>query len=225
MTQKFGMTSWDEVDVSTPKKAKTSSSDKFLKLQQGSNVVRILTSPFQYSVHRYKPDEKNPNLGKRIMSCAPNEPDPLMEKGINPSNRCYLGVIDRKTGAYKVLDASPGLVKSIITYLRDEDWGDPKQYDIDIKVDKNAGPSGYYSVVAKPKKPLSPADLEIKQQQVDLDYLKKLSTPITREEMLKRIAAADAEAGKTPAAVSAPAAEATEEAAAATDDYDFPTAD
>ena len=224
MTQKFGLTSWDDLDISTPKRAKTGSSDKFLKLQQGSNQVRILTSPAPYSVHRYKPDEKSPSLGKRILSCSPNEPDPLMEKGINPSQRCYLGVIDRKTGSYKILDASPGLIRSILTYLRDEDWGDPKQYDIDIKVDKNGGPANYYSVIPKPKKPLSPADLEIRQQ-VDLDYIKRLTTPITRAEMLQKIAAADQEFGKAPVAVvEVPETKATS-AAAAAEDYDFPAAD
>ena len=112
--------------------------------------------------------------------------DPLGDMGFKPKRRWLAGVIDRKTQSYKVLDMSTAVFKSVQKYVRDEDWGDPSQYDVDIVVDKQGGATGYYSVVAKPMKPLSPEDLEIKAD-VDLEDLKRRCTPPTPEQVQTRI--------------------------------------
>ncbi len=90
-------------------------------------------------------------------------------------------------------DANVMISKSVFDGIRElvrdtEDWGDPSQYDIDIKVDKQGGATGYYKVVPKSKKPMSPADLELKQG-IDLDFLKLKCTPPTVEQMNARVAA------------------------------------
>jgi hypothetical protein len=86
---------------------------------------------------------------------------------------------------------SVSVFKSVQELARDEDWLDPSQYDINIKVDQNGGPNGYYTVIPKSKKPLSAGDLEIKQQ-VDLEDLKRRCTPPTPEQVEERIKAIDA---------------------------------
>ena len=180
----FGATSW-ESDVQVPQGNK-SNKDLFLRLESGSNVLRLVTKPYEYLVHRYKVAETDPGFGERVMSSIFHGSDPLVDMGFKPKRRWLAGVIDRKTQSYKVLDMSTAVFKSVQKYVRDEDWGDPSQYDVDIVVDKQGGATGYYSVVAKPMKPLSPEDLEIKAD-VDLEDLKRRCTPPTPEQVQTRI--------------------------------------
>lgn len=189
---RFGMTSWDEVEIKQPQTQKRNR-DLYMRLEDGSNRIRLVTKPFEYWVHRYKADEHDPGFGERIMSSYPlYGADPLMdEKGMKPKRRWLVGIIDRKTQSYKILDMSVSVFKSIQSLSRDEDWGDPSQYDIDIKVDKEGGATGYYQVSPKPKMPLSAADLELKSQ-ADLEDLKRRCTPPTVEEMKKKIEAVHA---------------------------------
>lgn len=175
----FGLTEWNNVELGS---GRSSSKIDYLKLTNGSNVVRILTKPFQYSVHLYKAHINDDGFGTRIVACEGS--DPLVEAGSKPKKRWLLGIIDRKTNSYKVIDISTTVFKSIQELVRDSDWGDPSQYDVDIKVDNRGGPTGYYSVIAKPKKPLTAEDLEIKQT-IDLDALKQRSSPLSYDKALE----------------------------------------
>lgn len=218
---RFGATSWDEVEV---KQAKKPTRDQFMRLENGSNVVRVITQPHEYLVHRVKLDPSDPGFGERIMSSQYHGRDPLMEPPYSskPKRRWYVGVIDRKTQSYKILDMSVQVFKGIQELVRDEDWGNPNQYDIDIKVDKSAGPSAYYSVIPKSKKPLSPADLEIKQN-VDLDELKRKCTPPTPEQVEQRIAALKArKAGAATGTTAATSMSTVDTSDDSSDDFDFP---
>lgn len=186
--QKFGMTSWGDVNLQPNNTRNTR--DSFLRLDQGDNLVRVITKPFEYLVHRFKANESDPGYGTKVMSSIFHGSDPLMEPPYNlkaPKKRWYVGVIDRKTQSYKVLDISPAVFKSIQELYRDsEDWGDPSQYDINIKVNKSGGAMGYFTVIPKSKKALTPSDLEIKQT-VDLEFLRKLTTPPTQAEVLAKV--------------------------------------
>jgi len=187
---KYGMVSWDEVETQTTS-PNASRRDLFLRLSDGSNIVRVLTKPHEYLMYRYKSDPSDPGYGERVLSSIYHGSDPLMEKGLKPKKRWLVGVIDRSTQSYKILDIGPAIFKGIQTLVRDEDWGDPTQFDINIKVDKNGGPTGYYTVTPKKQKPLTPEDLEIKQM-VDLEELKRKCTPPTPEQVAERVAAIDA---------------------------------
>lgn len=236
MSNRFGMTSWDEVEISTAKTSKRNR-DVYMKLQNGNNIVRILTKPFEYWQHKYKANEKDPGFGERVMSSYPlHGTDPLMDNfGMKPKRRWLVGIIDRATSSYKILDLSPTAFKKIQELSRDEDWGDPSQYDIDIKVDEDGGATGYYNVIAKPKKPLSATDLELKNQ-VDLEDLKRRTTPPTPEEMLKRIEAINAKSKnavhavnndvevKSAPAVSSSTEEESSEEDSSEDNFEFPPA-
>lgn len=217
MTAKYGLTNWDEVEV---KQQSGQRKDLYMRLQDKNNVVRMITKPHEYTVHRYKTNPDDPGYGERVMSSLYYGRDPLIEKGLKPKRRWLVGIIDRRTQSYKILDMSVSVFKSIQELVRDEDWGDPTQYDIDIKVDKNGGPTGYYTVIPKAKKPLSAADLDIKSQ-VDLDDLKRRCTPPTPEQVEELIKAIDAKSAnnKKSGAGQATAEEDDE------DDVDFPAVD
>jgi antitoxin component of MazEF toxin-antitoxin module len=188
MTTKYGMTTWNDAGTS---RGYQNQKDIFLKLDSGSNNVRIMTKPFQYMVHKdYKPLPEDAGFGFKVpCSCFNGETCPLCEKGSKAGPRWYVGVIDRKTSGYKVLDISALVYTQITGYNDDENWGNPENYDINIKVNKKGGATGYYMVIPCPKKALSEADLVIKAK-VQSEYsedLLNLCKPPTREQLEKRL--------------------------------------
>ncbi len=184
----FGEVSWEDDVFSGGDKQKLNAKDLFLRLDEGSNEMRIITQPFQYLVHKYKKDPNNPkDFGQKVSCSAIHGSCPLCTMGDKAKPRWLLGVISRKTGTYKVLDVSFAVFSQIRKLARNTArWGDPTKYDIDIVVDKNGGATGYYSVQPISKEPLSAADQQIKDN-ADLDDLKRRVTPLTPDQVLKRM--------------------------------------
>jgi hypothetical protein len=180
--QKHGEISWSETGSSFSDK--TSGKDRFLRLTPGSNKMRMVTLPHQYYQHKYMPEGGN-KFGYKIY-CAGKD-CPLCLKGDKAKRRWFVGVIDRKTDQYKILDMGYSIMKDIKTQSDDVDWGPPDQYDIDIVVDPKAGSIGYYTVVAKPKTPMSATDI-MKQEENGTDELMRRSSPSTAEKVLERLA-------------------------------------
>jgi hypothetical protein len=185
--QKHGEITWS--DTGSNFSDKTAGKDRFLRLVPGPNKMRIVTLPHQYYQHKYMP-EGGHKFGYKIY-CAGKE-CPLCLKGDKAKRRWFVGVIDRNTDQYKILDMGFGIMKSIKTLSDDSDWGDPLQYDIDVVVDPKAGSVGYYTVVAKPKKPLSATDL-MKQEENGTDQLVRMSAPSTPAKVAERLANIDEE--------------------------------
>ncbi len=181
--QKYGEVSWGDVpSENTPVR---DNRDSFLRLEKGSNVVRVITSPYVYTVHRYK-KEGDPGFGQRVMCSAAGGSCALCALGDKPKRRWLLGVIDRKTKSYKILDISVAVFKAIHQLTRDEEWGEPIKYDLDIKVDPNGGASAYYQVMPKIPKPLSADDIQIKDM-LDLEELKRRCLPPTPDKVQERL--------------------------------------
>lgn len=191
--------------------------DEWLRLGEGSNEVRLVTAPHQYMVHKYKKDPTNPkDFGQKVSCSMIHGSCPLCDAGDKAKPRWFYGVIDRKTGTYKILDVSFAVFGQIRKLARNQArWGDPQKYDIDIVVDKNGSPANYYTVQPISKEPLSAADQVIKDS-ADLDELKRKCTPLTPEQVQKRL---DKINGVAPAATAtasaAPAAKSNGKAAPA----------
>lgn len=184
MNTTFGEITWDE-DV-FPGSERKNSKDLFLRLDEGSNEMRLVTQPFQYLVHKYK-KEGDPGYGQKVSCSAIHGSCPLCAMGDKAKPRWLIGVISRKTGTYKLLDVSYAVFSQIRKYARNTArWGDPTKYDIDVIVDKNGGPTGYYAVQPIPKEPLSAADQQIKDS-VDFEDLNRRVTPPTPDFVQKRI--------------------------------------
>ena len=183
--QKTGEVSWTETmfDPSSKKSGK----DTFLRLVPGSNVIRLLTLPYQYYQHKHIVDGGK-KYGYRVNCSVTHGSCSLCEQGNKAKRRWFLGVIDRKTNAYKILDIGYSVFKSISTFAKDGDWGDPSQYDFDIVVDPNGGATGYYTVCPKPKKPLSAADLIIREEN-DPEELSRRTSPPTPDKVREKLAA------------------------------------
>ena len=154
----YGQTDWDL--VGNENKNKDFKKDMYLRLQDGPNRIRIVTKPFQYLAHTYK-KEGDKGFGQKVYCSAPMGSCPLCEKGDKAKRRWLVGVIDRKTSTFKILDIGYSVFQNIKSLTNDPDWGDPSNYDIDLVVDRNGGASGYYKTNPKPAKPLSVADLEL----------------------------------------------------------------
>jgi hypothetical protein len=209
----FGEVSWND-DVfpgSDGGKKNNNSKDLFLRLEEGSNEMRLVTQPFQYLVHKYK-KEGDPGFGQKVSCSSIHGSCPLCALGDKAKPRWLLGVISRKTGTYKILDISFAVFSQIRKLARNtQRWGDPTKYDIDIVVDKNGGATGYYSVQPISKEPLSAADQKIKDD-ADLDDLKRRVTPPTADIVQKRL---DKINGVADTSTAAPAKAATAKAAPA----------
>jgi hypothetical protein len=185
----FGEISWnDDVFGGSDGKKNTNNKDLFLRLDEGSNEMRLVTQPFQYLVHKVKKDPNNPkDFGQKVSCSAIHGSCPVCEMGDKAKPRWLLGVISRKSGTYKILDVSFAVFSQIRKLARNtQRWGDPTKYDIDIVVDKNGSPMSYYSVQPISKEPLSAADQQIKDN-VDLDDLKRRVTPPTADLVQKRL--------------------------------------
>jgi hypothetical protein len=225
----FGEVSWNDDVFGGENKKQTNSKDLFLRLDEGTNEMRIITQPFQYLVHKFK-KEGDSGFGQKVPCSAIHGSCPLCALGDKAKPRWLLGVISRKTGTYKILDISFAVFGQIRKYARNTSrWGDPTKYDIDVFVDKNGGATGYYSVQAIPKEPLSADDQKIRDNDVDMDDLKRRVTPPQADVVQKRMdkingivsaAPSAPAAGKTVAAKPAPKA-AVAPAVSMTDDEDL----
>jgi hypothetical protein len=229
MTATFGEVSYSDDVFQGEGKKNTNSKDLFLRLDEGSNELRLVTAPFQYLVHKYKKDG-DPGFGQKVGCSALHGSCQLCALGDKAKPRWFYGVISRKTGTYKVLDISFAVFSQIRKLARNTArWGDPTKYDIDIVVDKNGGATGYYSVQPISKEPLSASDQQIKDD-ADLDDLKRRCTPPTVEQMQRRIdkingvvdpsASASAAGAKKGVATKAPVKTATKAATVSMSDDD-----
>lgn len=201
----FGEINWtDDVDGGSDKK-NSNNKDLWLRLAEGSNELRLITQPFQYLMHKIKKDPNNPkDFGQKVYCSIIHGSCPACDSGSEAKPRWLLGVIDRKTGTYKILDISIAVFSSIRKLAKNTArWGDPTKYDVDVVVDKNGGPTGYYSVQPISKEPLSAADQQIKDNDVDLDDLKRRVSPPSPEKVQERmnnILGSDSVSQVTPAA-------------------------
>lgn len=181
-TTTFGEVSWDQ-DLSTNKKFENSK-DLFLRLEPGSNELRLVTAPFQYMFHKYQVE--GDKFGKRVRCSKIHGECPLCDTGDKPKPRWFIGVISRKTNKYQILDIGWAVFNQIKTLAQNKRFGDPQKYDIDIIVNPNGGATGYYQVLGLPKEPLTAEDQKIKDS-VDLEDLRSRVTPPKADMVLKRM--------------------------------------
>ena len=194
---KYGIVNWDEPKFGKQQQYSNDSKNDFLYLKNGDNYVRLVTPPFQFSQWRFKPLEIPPEgrnkYGERVNSSLFHGKAPLQEEPWTknewhpkwPSRRWLCGVIDRATGAYKVLDIGTTVFEQI-QYLNNK-RGDVMGYDLCITKDSNKPAASMYKVIDERPTPLSAADLEIKAN-VDMEELKKRVTPPTYDEVKSRVA-------------------------------------
>lgn len=208
----FGEINWTDnnLDFGGKKEQK----DIFLRLLPGDNELRFVTNPHQYLVHRIKKDPNNPkDFGQKVTCSALNGSCAACDTGDKAKPRWLVGVIDRRTNTYKVLDLSYMVFNQIKTHAANPKLGDPKRYDINIVVNPKGGATGYYTVQTYSKEPLSASDQALVDEHADMDDLKRRTQPSTPEQVQKRI---EKILGDAAAAMPAPAPQSTPVARTAT---------
>ena len=223
----YGEVSWEDDSFSEKKSAPNK--DLWMRLKDGSNEMRVVTTPHVYNVHKYK-KEGDTGFGQKVNCSIVHGSCPLCDLGDKAKRRWLLGVISRDTGTYKILDISWAVFSGLQKLARNTArWGDPTKYDIDIVVDKNGGATGYYTVQPVGKEPLSVKDQQIKDN-ANLDELKEKVTPPTPDKVRARMDRID---GKIPGKPGAPVVASTSASVATKapvavnlndDEEDFPEA-
>lgn len=175
---KYGeLADWNDAD--------TASRSEFARLVQGDNIVRIFTRPFQFQVVWVKDASgANRKLRPALENC------PLVKRGEKVQTRWLLGVINRKSGATEILEIGSQIYNGIKNHINDAAWGDPRNYDLNIKRGK-PGENPLYTVVARPPTPLTDEDQALVAEFEKSTDLKKLCQPPTAEEVQARLAEID----------------------------------
>jgi hypothetical protein len=140
-----------------------------LKLENGDNYIRIITFPYQYWYH-------DDNGQKILCGFYENETCDICVDFVPRHRGWYIGVIDRKTSEYKILNIDEIIYQSIKNLNNNSIWGDPTKYDINICVDWKAGKNEWAILVPQPKTPLLEKEMTIINEAVlpEIADIKKL---------------------------------------------------
>ncbi len=146
------------------------------KLEIGTNVVRLVTKPYQYLTHEEYVSEGDASFGQRLKCSAPFGRCALCDAGHKATPRWMFGIISRRFGN-RVYYLDLGfkeffLIQKLAQY---QDWGDPTTYDINISVDQY---DLSVAVIPHPKTELSEQDKELVKL-ISLDQMKLMSEPIS----------------------------------------------
>lgn len=130
------------------------STGHYMKLLKGESRFRVLSSAIVGNEY-WTTDKEGKRKPVRVpMGVKINTEDLESSDGDGIKHFWAFTVIDRADGEIKILELTQKSIQKLITSLvQDEDWGDPKQYDILI-TRKGDGMETEYTVNPKPAKPL-----------------------------------------------------------------------
>lgn len=153
----------------------------FMNLEEGSNIVRLLGSPYQFYIHWTK-DETGAN---RKVRCA-LDGCPLCQRGERASARWYVPVINRKNGRCSILELGPQIFKQILGLSKKDKWGNPKKYDVDIERQPK-GSQPLYIVSPEPKENLTESEVAMAKEFVSRIELAKMVEAPSVEELKEKL--------------------------------------
>jgi hypothetical protein len=157
----------------------------FVRLEEGSNVVRILTQPSQTYNH-WTEDESGQN---RKIRCS-LENCPICQRGEPSKARWLVGVLSRKTEKPAILEIGPQIFKQIRGLKQKKSWGDPRTYDIDIeRMPKNSQP--LYCCTPEAKAKLSKDELIMVKEFIETTDFDALTAPATPEQVKEELGLSD----------------------------------
>lgn len=137
-------------------------SRQFLKLKQGDNKVRFLSSPLLGSVvfsQDKKPFRKSFAMGEftpeELAEIKPKI-DPDTNNPETPKHFWIALVWDYSENVPKILEITQiTVLKTLYTLANDTDWGDLRTFDIVINKTGSSKFDTEYTVIQKPHKPIS----------------------------------------------------------------------
>jgi len=156
---------------------KSSDGGKYTKFEQGKNRIRILSSPLMGYEYWTEPTEEKPK-GVPIRSLNPFvgiPEDAKLDKLGRFSQKYFwaMKVYNYNTSQVEILQITQKTILNVILeYSNDEDYGDPRTYDITISRKGEKMESEYTTTVSPPKEAI--------EQVTDAD----LATPVNLQALL-----------------------------------------
>ena len=196
----------------------------FMNLEEGSNIVRVVTSPYQFYV-AWTQDASGQN--RKIRSAVEN--CPLAKRGDKIQPRWYIGVLDRKSNQPKILEVGRQIFQQVVALRKRDKWGDPRAYDLNVERQPK-GSQPLYVVMPEPKEPLTKDEIAKLREafgskdvpgRIDLAKMTEAPTP---EEVARQLGIPEdgvSSAVATTAATSAVAEASAPASATGGDDEDF----
>jgi hypothetical protein len=196
----FGLTTWNE---DTNKYSGDFNSDlprlPFMRLQDGINLVRIVTMPYKYYQIRYK-SPKDKGFGRRVATAWPAHQDcPAKLAGFQPRPRYLVGIIDRADESIKILDMSELVYEQLKKILKTVNATDKSgkehtasEFDLNINFDSKAkAATNFYQVMKMDSFPMTENDVALVSKLGDSlhEILTRHSTPPSPETVKKRMEA------------------------------------
>jgi hypothetical protein len=174
----------------------------FMNLEEGSNIVRCVSSPYEYNCH-FIPDATGQT--RKVHCCLKDCPACAAAKDPKEESkpRWLVAVLNAKTNTVQVLELGPQVVKQIKALTTQKNakgaivWGDPRGFEIDI-VRGPKGSNPLYSVVPQPKQPLTDEEKTLIRATMEKLDLQKMIEPPTPAEVCEKLGM---EAVKAPAVV------------------------
>lgn len=176
----FGEIDWNSGDAGA-----SGSKTEFMRLEQGTNTVRIMGNPHQYYVHWLELDDGT----KRKVSSPLSDPDllkKLEEEDFRRKPRWIIKVLDRSDDTFKLLEIGSQIYNGIRALYNNAKWGKVTEYDIDI-IRGKPGSNPLYSVQPNPREKL---DAQFKEafmefnDSVNIDALTRPEDPSVVKELL-----------------------------------------
>jgi hypothetical protein len=141
----------------------------WLKFKEGITTIRLLSHSYHFRNHYVKSENKTYDCTGMIETCE------LCQKG-NPSRQrwAYLVLVrDKENPAVKVMEVGWSVFETILNLSKDEDYGDPRGYDLKItRTGKGAETS--YTVIPGKDTPLNDKEEKLVNLQ-GLDNIEKAS--------------------------------------------------
>lgn len=133
----------------------------WLKFEEGTTTLRLLSHSYTYRTHWDNKEKKSYDCeGEGCKWCA---------KGNQPRNRwAYLVLVrDKKAPAIKVMEVGWSVFGTILELANDEDYGDPREYDIKV-TRKGSGLDTEYTVIPGKDKKFNKKE-EVLTKDLDID--------------------------------------------------------
>lgn len=158
-----------------------STKGEFMKLGEGANNIRILSKPLIGKLYWVSPDGVVREKGKGEKGDKPyrlNYTDELPKEVLDFQTKEFwmMKVWDYKEGSVKILELTQAsILRSLYEFVKDEKWGDLREYDINIKRE-GSGIDTKYFVMPSPPTQLAP-EIKDASEESDID-LTSFLTPV-----------------------------------------------
>jgi hypothetical protein len=188
--------SWDSKIDTFVNTKNTDNSNKmpYFKKREGENRIRILTTPFPYISHQVKKNLEDPkDYGSKITcakvngvgNCPACQLHEMDERQARVSKRFMCAIFNRATSKVELFDMSGSDVQKIQAAF--PKGKTPLSADLIITYNsKHSNPSMKTIYTREDPEPLS-AEEQVLRDNIDLDYLKKLTMPLKTEWAQARI--------------------------------------